>query len=40
MLKHKKKIKTGKKNRVVIEEINQNELKEIWDKLPELNDLF
>jgi len=31
------KIKTEKKNKIVVEEINPNELKEIWEKLNELN---
>ena len=31
------KIKTEKRNKIVVEEINPNELKEIWDKLNELN---
>ncbi len=30
-------LKTDKKNRIVVEEIQPNELKEIWDKLTELN---
>lgn len=30
-------IKTEKRNKIVVEEINPNELKEIWDKLNELN---
>jgi len=30
-------LKTEKKNRVVVEEINPNELKELWEKLKELN---
>ena len=33
-------LKTDKKNRVIVEEINPNELKEIWDKLAELNQIF
>jgi restriction endonuclease len=31
------KIKTEKKNKIVVEEVNPNELKEIWEKLHELN---
>lgn len=30
-------IKTEKRNRIIVEEIHPNELKEIWDKLTELN---
>ena len=30
-------LKTEKKNRIVVEEVQPNELKEIWDKLTELN---
>ena len=30
-------IKTEKKNRIIVEEVNPNELKEIWDKLTDLN---
>lgn len=30
-------IKTEKRNKIVVEEINPNELKEIWEKLTELN---
>jgi restriction endonuclease len=30
-------IRTEKKNKIVIEEINPDELNEIWDKLKELN---
>ena len=32
------KIKTEKRNKIVIEEINPNELKEIWKKLRKLNE--
>jgi restriction endonuclease len=31
------KIKTEKRNKIVVEEINPNELKEIWKKLNKLN---
>ena len=31
------KIKTEKRNKIVVEEINPNELKEIWKKLKKLN---
>ncbi len=30
-------IKTEKRNKIVVEEINPNEIKEIWDKLSDLN---
>jgi len=30
-------IKTEKRNKIVVEEVNPNELKEIWDKLNKLN---
>lgn len=33
-------IKTEKKNRIVVEEVNPNELKEIWEKLTEINNSF
>ncbi len=33
-------VKTDKRNRIVIEEINPNELNEIWKSLPELNKSF
>ena len=35
--KNSYKIRTEKKNKIVIEEIDPDELKEIWDKLKELN---
>ena len=31
------KIKTEKRNKIVVEEINPNDLKEIWKKLKKLN---
>jgi hypothetical protein len=31
------KIKTEKRNKIVVEEVNPNELKEIWKKLNKLN---
>ncbi len=31
------KIKTDKKNKIIVEEINPNELKEIWEKLSDIN---
>jgi hypothetical protein len=31
------KIKTDKKNKIIVEEINPNELKEIWEKLKDIN---
>lgn len=31
------KIKTEKRNKIVVEEVNPNELKEIWKKLKKLN---
>ena len=30
------KIKTNKKNKIIVEEINPNELKEIWEKLSDI----
>ena len=30
-------IKTEKRNKIVVEEINPNEMREIWDKLSDLN---
>jgi hypothetical protein len=35
--KQKYYVKTDKKNRIVVEEINPNELAEIWKKLSEIN---
>jgi len=35
--KNSYKIRTEKKNKIVIEEIDPDELKKIWDKLKELN---
>ncbi len=32
------KIKTEKRNKIVVEEVNPNELKEIWKKLNKLNE--
>ena len=31
------KIKTEKKNKIIVEEINPNELNEIWEKLSDIN---
>ena len=31
------KIKTEKKNKIIVEEINPNELHEIWEKLSDIN---
>ena len=31
------KIKTGKKNKVVVEKVNPDELNKIWDKLSEID---
>lgn len=31
------KIKTEKKNNIIVEEINPNELNEIWEKLSDIN---
>ena len=30
-------IKTEKRNRIIVEEVNPNELKEIWERLNEIN---
>ena len=35
-VKNSYKIKTEKKNKIVVEEINPNELKEIWEKLGDI----
>ena len=34
------KIKTEKRNKIVVEEVNPNELKEIWKKLNKLNEML
>jgi len=39
-LKQKHSLKTEKKNRIIIEEVNPNELAEIWKKLSDLNKAF
>lgn len=31
-------VKTEKKNRIIVEEVNPNEIKEIWERLSDLND--
>ncbi len=36
-VKNTYKIRTEKKNKIIIEEIDPDELKEIWEKLKELN---
>ena len=39
-VKHQHSLKTDKKNRVIIEEVNPNELAEIWKRLSDLNKAF
>jgi hypothetical protein len=39
-IKQKHSIKTEKKNRIIIEEVNPNELAELWKKLSDLNKAF
>lgn len=39
-IKQKHNLKTDKKNRVIIEEVNPNELAEIWKKLGDISKAF
>lgn len=39
-IKQQHSIKTSKKNRIIIEEVNPNELAEIWKKLGDLSKAF
>jgi hypothetical protein len=39
-LKQKHNLKTEKRNRIIIEEVNPNELAEIWKRLSDLNKAF
>jgi hypothetical protein len=38
--KQRHNLKTEKKNRIIIEEVNPNELAELWKKLSDLNKTF
>jgi len=38
--KNKQNLKTEKRNRIIIEEVNPNELAEIWKRLSDLNKAF
>ncbi len=38
--KQKQNLKTEKKNRIIIEEVNPNELADIWKRLSDLNKAF
>lgn len=38
--KQKQNLKTEKRNRIIIEEVNPNELAEIWKRLSDLNKAF
>jgi hypothetical protein len=38
--KQRHNLKTEKKNRIIIEEVNPNELAELWKKLSDLNKAF
>ena len=38
--KHKQNLKTEKRNRIIIEEVNPNELADIWKRLSDLNKAF
>ena len=39
-IKQRHNLKTEKKNRIIIEEVNPNELAELWKKLSDLNKAF
>ena len=39
-IKQRHNVKTEKKNRVIVEEVNPNELAEIWQKLGNISKLF
>ena len=39
-VKQKHSLKTDKKNRVIIEDVNPNELAEIWKRLSDLSKAF
>lgn len=38
--KNKQNLKTEKRNRIIIEEVNPNELADIWKRLSDLNKAF